>query len=58
MLDRYPPFDINGVRSTVEDIIEGVEKCLQHGFTPVVDFIFGLPGETEDEQLETLRLIQ
>ena len=43
---------------TVEDIIEGVEKCLQHGFTPVVDFIFGLPGETEYEQLETLRLIQ
>lgn len=43
---------------TVGDIIEGVEKCLQHNFTPVVDFIFGLPGETEDEQLDTLRLIQ
>ena len=43
---------------TVEDIIEGVEKCLQHSFMPVVDFIFGLPGETEDEQLDTLRLIQ
>ncbi|MBU4339496.1 MAG: TIGR04013 family B12-binding domain/radical SAM domain-containing protein [Euryarchaeota archaeon] len=43
---------------TVDDIIAGVEKCLQHGFTPVVDFIFGLPGETEDDQLETLRLIK
>lgn len=43
---------------TVDDIIAGVEKCLQHGFTPVVDFIFGLPGETEDDQLQTLRLIQ
>lgn len=43
---------------TVEDIIKGVEKCLQHGFTPAVDLIFGLPGETEDDQLETLRLIK
>lgn len=43
---------------TVDDIIAGAEKCLQHGFTPLVDFIFGLPGETEGDQLETLRLIQ
>ncbi len=43
---------------TVEDIITGAEKCLQHGFTPVVDFIFGLPGETEDDQLDTLKLIK
>ncbi len=43
---------------TVEDIIIGAEKCLQHGFTPVVDFIFSLPGETEDELHETLRLIK
>ncbi|MEQ9729074.1 MAG: TIGR04013 family B12-binding domain/radical SAM domain-containing protein [Candidatus Methanoperedens sp.] len=42
----------------VEDIIIGSEKCLEHGFTPVVDFIFGLPYETEEEQLETLRLIK
>ncbi len=42
----------------VEDIISGVEKCIQHGFTPVVDFIFGLPGEIEDDQHETLRLIK
>jgi B12-binding domain/radical SAM domain protein len=43
---------------TVEDIITGAEKCLQHGITPVVDFIFSLPGETEDDQLDTLRLIK
>lgn len=43
---------------TVEDIIIGAEKCLQHGFTPVVDFIFGLPYETEEDQLETLKVIK
>ena len=43
---------------TVEDIIVGAEKCLTHGFTPVVDFIFGLPNETEDDQHETLKLIK
>ena len=42
---------------TVDDIVIGVEKCLQHGFTPLVDFIFGLPYETEEDQLETLKLI-
>ncbi len=43
---------------TVEDIITGAEKCLKHGFTPVVDFIFGLPYETEEDQLDTLKLIK
>jgi len=33
-------------KHTVEDIITGAEKCLEHGFTPIVDFIFGLPDET------------
>ena len=43
---------------TVDDIIIGAEKCLQHGFIPVVDFIFGMPDETEEDQNETLRLIK
>jgi B12-binding domain/radical SAM domain protein len=45
-------------KHTVKDIIIGAEKCIDHGFTPVVDFIFGLPGETEVDQLETLNLIK
>ncbi|MCG2728036.1 MAG: TIGR04013 family B12-binding domain/radical SAM domain-containing protein [Candidatus Methanoperedenaceae archaeon] len=34
---------------SVEDIIIGAEKCLKLCFTPVVDFIFGLPYETEED---------
>jgi len=45
-------------KHTVEDIIIGAEKCIDHGFTPVVDFIFGLPDETEEDQLDTLNLIK
>lgn len=47
-----------GRRHTVEDIVIGAEKCLENGFTPVVDFIFGLPDETEDDQQETLKLVK
>lgn len=43
---------------TVDDIIAGAEKCLQHGFVPVVDFIFGLPDETEEDQKETIKRIK
>ncbi|CAG0973100.1 MAG: TIGR04013 family B12-binding domain/radical SAM domain-containing protein [Candidatus Methanoperedens sp.] len=45
-------------KHTVEDIIIGAEKCLEHGFNPIVDFIFGLPGETEADQLETIKVIK
>lgn len=43
---------------TVEDIIIGAEKCMDHGFIPIVDFIFGIPDETEADQIETLKLIK
>lgn len=35
---------------TVEDSISAVECCLEHEITPAVDFIFGLPTETEEDQ--------
>lgn len=43
---------------TVADVISAVEMCRDHGIFPVVDFIIGLPGETDDEQRETLDLIR
>ncbi len=42
---------------TVDDIITGAEKCIQHGFTPIVDFIFGLPGEKRDDMLAEAPII-
>lgn len=47
-----------GRKHTVEDIMIGAEKCMDHGFIPIVDFIFGLPDETEFDQIETLKLIK
>lgn len=42
----------------VRDVVNAVDLCVAHGFEPVVDFIVGLPMETMNEQLETLRLIE
>lgn len=39
---------------TVDAIYEAVERIRRHGLTPVVDIIFGLPGETEDDVLATV----
>lgn len=42
---------------TVNDIIMAVGRAKDKGFTPVVDFIFGLPGENEEDQEMTLKTI-
>ena len=34
---------------TIEDVYEAVENALRAGFKPDVDFIIGLPGETEED---------
>ena len=43
---------------TVDDVITAVERCTSHGITPNVDFIFGYPDETEDDQQDSLKLIK
>ena len=41
-----------------EEIEAACELVLKFGLTPQVDFIFGLPQESEEEQLQTLDLVQ
>jgi B12-binding domain/radical SAM domain protein len=43
---------------TVGDVITAVELCRDHAITPVVDFIVGLPFETDDDQRATGDLIR
>ncbi len=43
---------------TVEDVVRAVKVCVLEGLIPNVDFIFGIPGETEDDQLKTLAFMQ
>ena len=43
---------------SVEDVIAAVEALARHGLRPEVDFIFGLPGETREDQEATLKLMR
>jgi len=43
---------------TVEDVYRAAEFTLQAGLKPIVDFMFGLPGETEEDQRLSLQLIE
>jgi B12-binding domain/radical SAM domain protein len=43
---------------TVEDVYRATELILQAGLKPIVDFIFGLPDETEEDQRSSLQLIE
>jgi B12-binding domain/radical SAM domain protein len=40
-----------------QDVKAAVETCINHGFSPVVDFIFGLPTEKAADQTDSLDLI-
>ncbi len=39
-------------------IYEAVDIAIEYGFQPYVDLIFGLPGETEEDIDETIKLMQ
>ncbi len=43
---------------TVADVHRALDLCGEYGFQPVVDFIVGLPFETDDDQRATLDLIR
>jgi B12-binding domain/radical SAM domain protein len=43
---------------TVEDVIHAVELCHEYSITPIVDFILGLPFETDEDQKNTLDLLK
>jgi B12-binding domain/radical SAM domain protein len=43
---------------TVEDIYRAAELAAAYGFSADVDFIFGLPGETEKDAELTLKVIE
>jgi B12-binding domain/radical SAM domain protein len=49
---------ISRVGYTVEDIRQAVKVVRNSGLNASVDFIFGLPGETEKDRKETLRFIK
>ncbi len=42
----------------VADVLSAVDLCRDFSFEPVVDFIVGLPFETDDDQRSTLDLIR
>ena len=43
---------------TVEDVVRAVDLCRDNGLVPVVDFILGLPFESDDDQRATVDLVR
>ncbi len=43
---------------TVRDVVVAVERCVAAGLRPDVDLLYGLPGETPDDQRATVELAE
>lgn len=43
---------------TLEDVYRAVKLAVKYGYIPDVDFIFGLPGETEEDVLDTIKFMK
>lgn len=41
----------------VNDVYNAVEICLKYNMTPNVDFMFGLPGETQDDIVQSIHVM-
>jgi radical SAM superfamily enzyme YgiQ (UPF0313 family) len=50
--------DLCGRSHTIADVVSAVRLTIRHRLTPVVDFIFGLPGEGEPDEMASLELIR
>lgn len=43
---------------TVDDVVRAVERCVAHGFRPDVDFLLGLPTETDADRAASIALAE
>lgn len=50
--------DILGRKHSRQDVVNAVELAVKAGFEPHIDFIFGFPEETEEDQLQTVELMK
>ncbi len=46
-----------GKKTSLQQIKKAIRLCKKHGITPWANFIIGMPGETYDDALQTLKLI-
>ncbi len=43
---------------TVEDGLNAIYTIKKYGFTPIVDFILGLPGATEEDEIQSIDIMK